>query len=73
MAEAFLNREKPTVFEEVLTLKQEEFMKDQNLGLIKKIVKAYREPLRLRMVELSDTYLTLKIDEIDTSSYTQQT
>lgn len=60
------------MFEELIMLKQEEFQKDQNIGLLKKLIKVYRQPLRLRMVELSDTYLTLKLSEIKTSTYSQQ-
>ena len=69
LVDAFINRDKPLVFEELLFVKQEEFEKDKNLGLIKKLAKVFRQPLRIKLVELSDTYLTLKSNEIDTSSY----
>jgi len=57
------------VFEELLVMRLEEFEKDKNMGLIKKLAKVFRQPLRIRLVELSDTYLTLKTSEIDTSTY----
>ena len=69
MVETFLNREKPASFEELVIAKSNEFVQDNNLGLVKRLIKTYRQPLRIRMVELSDTYLTLKLNEIDTSSY----
>lgn len=50
-------------------MKHDEFEKDKNMGLIKKLAKVFRQPLRIKLVELSDTYLTLKSNEIDTSSY----
>ncbi len=50
-------------------MKNEEFEKDKNMGLIKKLAKVFRQPLRIKLVELSDTYLTLKSDEINTASY----
>ena len=62
-------REQPLVFEELLVMRLEEFEKDKNMGLIKKLAKVFRQPLRIRLVELSDTYLTLKTSEIDTSTY----
>lgn len=71
LIDAFLTPEKPLVFEELLIMKQEEFEKDRNWGLVKKLAKVFRQPLRLRMVELSDTYLTLKLAEINTSTYQQ--
>ena len=37
--------------------------------MIKRLAKVFRQPLRIKLVELSDTYLTLKSNEIDTSSY----
>ena len=69
MVDAFINRDKPLVFEELLVMKNEEFEKDKNMGLIKKLAKVFRQPLRIKLVELSDTYLTLKSDEINTASY----
>lgn len=69
LVDAFVNREKPLIFEELLLLKSEEFEKDKNMGLVKKLAKVFRQPLRIKLVELSDTYLTLKNNEIDTSSY----
>ena len=69
LVDAFVNREKPLIFEELLLLKEEEFKKDMNIGLIKKLAKVFRQPLRIKLVELSDTYLTLKNNEIDTSTY----
>jgi hypothetical protein len=69
LVDTFLNREKPIGFEEVIITKSSEFMLDGNLGLLKRLVKTYRQPLRIRMVELSDTYLTLKLNEIDTTTY----
>ncbi len=50
-------------------MKNEEFEKDKNMGLIKKLAKVFRQPLRIKLVELSDTYLTLKSDEINIASY----
>lgn len=61
LVETFLNPEKPIAFEELLLMRQEEFERDKNWGLIKKLAKVFRQPLRLRIVELSDTYLTLKL------------
>ncbi len=69
LAETFLNRDKPLEFEELFRLGQKEFTEDKNWGLVKKLAKVYREPLRLRLVEHADTYLTLKNSEIDTSTY----
>ena len=69
MVDAFINRDKPLVFEELLLMKNEEFEKDKNMGLIKKLAKVFRQPLRIKLVELSDTYLTLKSDEINIASY----
>ena len=66
-AEAFIKSDKQHVFEELLIAKAEDFMKDQNLGLVKKLAKVHKESLRLRMIELSDTYLTLKLSEIKPS------
>jgi len=42
-------------------MRQQDFEKDKNWGLVKKLAKVYRQPLRLRMVELSDTYLTFRL------------
>lgn len=70
LAEFFVNsKSKPQAFEEYFASKAEEFIKDQNLGLVKKLAKAFREPLRIKMVELSDTYLTLKLNEIENNSH----
>lgn len=59
----------PIVFEETFRIGQKDFTEDKNWGLIKKLAKVYREPLRIRLVEHADTYLTLKNSEIDTSTY----
>jgi len=71
LVDTFLSRDKPMGFEELIITKSGEFAQDNNLGLVKRLVKTYRQPLRIRMVELSDTYLTLKLNEIDTSTYFQ--
>ena len=52
-----------------MSLKEEKFKADHNWGLVKRIAKVYRQPIRLRLVELADTYLTVKNSEIDTASY----
>ncbi len=69
LAETFLNRDAPLAFEETFRLGQKEFTDDRNWGLVKKLAKVYREPLRIRLVEHADTYLTLKNSEINTSTY----
>jgi len=42
---------------------------DKNWGIVKKIAKVYREPIKLRLVELADIYLTVGNKEVDTSGY----
>jgi|LauGreDrversion4_2_1035121.scaffolds.fasta_scaffold363664_1 COP9 signalosome complex subunit 3 len=69
LSEAFLNRENPVLFENEMQAKEEKFKADKNWGLVKKIAKVYRQPIRLRLVELADTYLTVKNNEVDTSGY----
>ena len=72
LSEAFLARDAPTVFENELSAKEERYRADKNWGLVKKIAKVYRQPLRLRLVDLADTYLTVKNSEVDTSAYGEQ-
>lgn len=51
-------------FEELILTREVEFAGDKNLGLLQIIAKAYREPLRLKLIQLSDTYLTLKVADV---------
>jgi len=69
LGESFLSRDNPQNFEQELSLKEERFRADRNWGLVKKVAKVYRQPLKLRLVELADTYLTVKNTEVDTSAY----
>ena len=62
----------PQAFESELAAKEERYKADRNWGLVKKIAKVYRQPLRLRLVDLADTYLTVKNSEVDTSGYGEQ-
>ena len=72
LSESFLIRESPQNFEQELSHKEERFRADRNWGLVKKVAKVYRQPLKLRLVELADTYLTVKNTEVDTSAYGEQ-
>ncbi|CDW71172.1 UNKNOWN [Stylonychia lemnae] len=50
------------LFNEIIENNQEEFFKDKNYGLIKKLQKKYQ---RVRVKELSNTYLTLRYNLTD--------
>jgi COP9 signalosome complex subunit 3 len=72
LGESFLARDNPQIFEQELSHKEERFRADRNWGLVKKVAKVYRQPLKLRLVELADTYLTVKNTEVDTAAYGEQ-
>jgi COP9 signalosome complex subunit 3 len=56
LANAFINKE-DKLFQEIIDGNFEDFEKDKNLGLIRKLNKLYG---RVRVTELSNTYLTLR-------------
>jgi len=64
LSECFLNRENPQAFENELTMRLERYKQDRTWGLVKKVARVYREPVRLRLVELADTYLTVGNKEV---------
>jgi hypothetical protein len=67
LSECFNKRDDPKAFENELTKRLDMYKADKTWGLVKKIAKVYREPLRFRLVELADTYLTVGNKEIDVS------
>ncbi len=50
-------------------MRLEKYKQDKTWGLVKKLARVYREPLRLRLVELADTYLTVGYKEVNLSGY----
>eukprot|EP00347_Sterkiella_histriomuscorum_P002309 403368654 len=60
LANFFVNKD-DNQFNQIIEKNQEEFMRDNNLGLIKKLIKIYQ---RKRIQELSETYLTLRYTEM---------
>ena len=56
LASAYINKE-DKMFQEVIDASYEDFERDKNLGLIKKLIKLYS---RVRITDLSSTYLTLQ-------------
>ena len=59
-----MNREATQAFENELTMRLDKYKQDRTWGLVKKIARVYREPVRLRLVELADTYLTVGNKEV---------
>lgn len=53
--QAYVKKDDQTL-QEVVSVNEEEFKKDKNYGLIKKLMKNYP---KVRLQELSNTYLTL--------------
>lgn len=56
LAQAYLTKHDAT-FNDVINNNFDEFERDKNFGLVKKLQKSYS---RVRICELSDTYLTLQ-------------